>query len=105
VTSYSATQRRKEMGIRITLGATHGQVIRSMLFDSLRPVVLGVVIGLIAAWNLSRFAVAFLYQVNPTDPKLFGISALILIVAAIVASLAPIQRTVRLDPLESLRTE
>jgi predicted permease len=105
VTSYSAIQRRQEMGIRMTLGATHGQVIRCMLFESLRPVIVGLLIGLTAAWNLSRFAVAFLYNVNPTDPKLFGISALVLIIAAVVANLVPLQRMVRVDPLESLRTE
>jgi len=105
VTSYSATQRTREMGIRITLGATHGQVIRTMLIDSLRPVIIGVLIGLIAAWNLSRFAVAFLYKVSPTDSRLFGITAIFLILAVVMANLAPIRRVVKRDPLESLRTE
>jgi hypothetical protein len=56
--------------------------------------------------SVSRaFATAFLYQVNPTDPKLFGISALVLIIAPVVANLVPLQKMVKLDPLESLRME
>jgi ABC-type lipoprotein release transport system permease subunit len=68
-------------------------------------VVFGVILGLTATWNLSRFAVAFLYKVNPTDVRLFAIVAGVLILAVVVANLLPIRRVVKLDPLESLRTE
>jgi ABC-type antimicrobial peptide transport system permease subunit len=101
----SATQRSREIGIRLALGAKPARVRRDMLVQGLRPAAIGLVAGLIAAATLSRTLSAFLPRVSPTDMAVFASSALLLSVVAVVAMLGPIHRATRIDPGSVLRGE
>jgi predicted permease len=103
--SYSVAQRRKEMGVRIALGATRRQIRRTVVSDGLRLTGVGLVVGLIAAVALARLTASMLYGVSPFDPAtLAGVLALFLVVSA-VASLVPAARASRTDPIHVLRSE
>ncbi|MFN7931415.1 MAG: FtsX-like permease family protein [Blastocatellia bacterium] len=70
--SYNVTQRSNEIGIRMALGAQTYQVLQMVLGQGLKMAVLGAGLGLLAAWGLTRFLNAILYEVDATDPLLFG---------------------------------
>jgi predicted permease len=103
--SQSITQRTHELGIRLALGAAARQVIASIM----RPAILLAVAGVAAGYLLSLVAVRFLahllWGVRPTDPLTFAAMAAILLLAAVLASLAPALRILRLDPAQTLRNE
>jgi putative ABC transport system permease protein len=105
VVSYVVTQRTREIGIRVALGARRAQVIRLVLLGAMRPVVAGLVVGAAGAVFAARLLGALLYQVKPGDPTVIaGIGAL-LAAAAVVASLVPGARATRVDPITVLRAE
>ena len=103
--SYLVTERRREIGIRMALGAGRETVLGSVLTHGLRLALIGLVAGLAAALMLTRLMKALLFEVSPNDPAtLAGVAALITVVAA-AASLVPAVRATRVDPIVALRDE
>jgi predicted permease len=105
VTSYAVAQRRRELGIRLALGARPGDVVRLLMNESLSRVAAGVVIGAGAALLATRALASMLYGVAPQDATTFVATAAILTVVALVATWLPARRATRVDPVEALRTE
>jgi predicted permease len=105
VTSYVTSLRRREIGVRIALGAGRAHIRAIVLRDALGPIAAGIALGvLLAAWS-ARFARAFLYDVSPRDPMtLAGVTALLVIVA-LAATWLPARRAARLDPVKALRQD
>jgi hypothetical protein len=105
VVSYGVAQRAPEIGVRIALGAQGRDVLRMMLAQGLKPVVIGSVIGLVAALALSRALSSLLYGVTATDPATFAIVVLLLLFAALLACYLPARQATRVDPIVALRQE
>ena len=105
VVSYSVTRRYREIGIRMALGARVPDVLRMILGQSLRPVVVGAVIGLAAAVGLSRVLSRVLFGVSPSDPVGLGGAALLVLGVAFAAAVLAARPATRTDPIETLRYE
>jgi putative ABC transport system permease protein len=105
VMAYSVSQRTQEIGVRMALGATSESVFRLVLGQALRLVMLGVVVGLIAAAALTRVLETLLYETEPLDPSTFAVTALLLTIVATLASYVPARRGMRVAPMEALRAE
>ena len=104
VMAYSVRQRTQEIGVRMALGATAPAVFRMVLWQALRLVATGVVVGLAAAAALTRLLERLLFEVEPLDPWTFAVTALVLLVVATLASCVPARRSMRLAPVDALRT-
>jgi putative ABC transport system permease protein len=103
--SYLGRLRQREVGVRLALGATRGQIIGRFLLQGLRAAGIGCVAGLALAVGFSRFLVRMLYGVSAVDPATYsGVVVFILLVAAI-ASLAPAVRAAHVEPVRVLREE
>jgi putative ABC transport system permease protein len=98
-------RRRTEIGVRMALGAGPSRVVREILSDGLRLIGLGIGIGLIAAFGLTRLMASLLFGVGPTDPATFLGVALLLAAAALLACWIPARRASRVDPMVILRAE
>jgi putative ABC transport system permease protein len=105
VISCGVAQRTHEIGIRLALGAGRRDVLKLILSQGLKLVLLGVVIGLGAAFALSRWMETLLFGVRPTDPLTFAGIAAVLLLVSLVACWIPARRATRVDPLVSLRNE
>jgi predicted permease len=105
VLAYSVQQRRREIGIRMALGAGGGQVAGLVMRQGMTPVLAGVLIGVAGALALSRLVAGFLWGVTPTDPATIASVALALVVVALLASWLPARQAARLDPLKTLNWE
>jgi putative ABC transport system permease protein len=103
VVSYVVQQRTAEIGVRMALGATRGDVLRLMLGQGMRPVLAGVGVGLAGAWAVSRALGALLFGVTPGDVVSYSAAAGALTLAALVATLVPARRAVVVDPAIALR--
>jgi predicted permease len=103
--AYSATQRTREFGIRIALGAQTPDVLRQVLREGMMLGVLGLAIGLVGAVAITRVLRSQLFGVTPTDPLSFTVVSLLLLVVVLVASLVPAKRATRVDPMVALRSE
>jgi putative ABC transport system permease protein len=104
VMAYSVRERTQEIGIRMALGATAGAVFRMVIGQALRLVSIGVAVGLAAAAALTRVLERLLFEVDALDPWTFAVTALVLLAVATVASYVPARRSMRLAPVEALRT-
>jgi predicted lysophospholipase L1 biosynthesis ABC-type transport system permease subunit len=105
VVSYVVTQRTQEIGVRMALGALRSQVRTMVLRDAFKTVVPGVVVGLLAAFALTRTMSSLLFSVSALDPWSFVLAPLLLLVVAAGASLLPAERASRVNPLTALRQE
>jgi predicted permease len=105
VVSYSVSQRNREIGIRLALGATLGEVIGLFLRQALAVSAVGAGCGMVAALALTRLMKSLLFEVSPSDPLTYGAAAVGLILAAALASYLPARRAARVDPVEALRAE
>jgi len=103
VIAYGVQQRRQEIGVRVTLGATHQRVLMMVLGDGLRLSVVGVAIGLAAAFALTRLLRGLLFGVAPTDLATFAAVPVVLLAAAIIACWIPARRAATIDPVEAIR--
>jgi predicted permease len=105
VMSFVATQRTREIGIRLALGATAWSAIWLMLRDALVMMLSGIAIGLPLVWVLGRLVESQLYQVKPLDPAIIAIAVLALCLAGLGATLLPARRASRVNASEALRAE
>ncbi len=105
VLAYSVARRTREIGIRMALGAQRRQVMALVLAEGGRLAVIGVVVGLVLAFWMTRLLRSQLYEVNPTDPAVFAAVALLLLAVALLACLLPAIRATRVDPMSTLRSE
>jgi putative ABC transport system permease protein len=105
VLSYAVAQRTREIGIRMALGAREGTVVRLVVRQAMTLVVVGVVLGTVAALFLSQTMTKMLFSVKPTDPVTFVGVAFVLTAVALVASYMPARRATRVDPIVALRAE
>jgi ABC-type antimicrobial peptide transport system permease subunit len=103
VIAFWVGERRRELGLRIALGADAGTLVRHVLAEASKPVAVGIVLGLAGAFALSRFLSGMLFQVVPHDPASMGATVLLITAAAFAAALVPARRASRVDPLVSLR--
>jgi len=105
VLDYSVLQRRREVAIRMALGAQAGHVARRVTADVFAMVIAGALGGLALGFASVQYIESLLFQVKPTDPQMLALPSLIILAAALVAALPPMIRAVRIDPAEILRTE
>ena len=103
--SYSVSQRTREIGIRMALGAQKSDVLRLFMHQGARVTISGVAIGVVAALIVSRVISGLLFGVRPSDPQTFLVSAALLACMALVAVAVPAYRASRVDPNEALRHE
>ena len=103
--AYTVEQRTGEIGVRMALGAQTADVLRLVVRQGMAPVVLGLVIGIVAALALGRLLSTQLYQVSPHSPALLAITALILGAVALLACFLPARRATFVNPIEALRAE
>jgi putative ABC transport system permease protein len=105
VLSYSVSRRRTEIGMRMALGASRSSVLRLVLSQGMRPVVLGLVTGVIGAFALSRYMTTLLFGVTPVDAPTYAGVAALLGIAAILACYLPARDAMRVDVLTAIREE
>jgi predicted lysophospholipase L1 biosynthesis ABC-type transport system permease subunit len=106
VASYNVTQRTREIGVRMALGARRANVLRLILLHAVLLVAVGVVAGLLAATALMSFVpVALLPNIGARDPMTFAVTAALLTIVALIASCIPAYRATRIDPLVALRAD
>jgi predicted permease len=105
VLAYGVSQRTREIGVRMALGAARGDIFSMVLRQGLTSIALGLALGLAGALGLSRLVARLLFGVEPTDPLCFVGSVVVLALAGIVACLGPARRAVGVEPMRALRAE
>lgn len=105
VMAYAVSQRTRELGIRIAVGATHENVVKLILRQALILSAGGIAAGVIGALLLTRFLVHLLYGVGPADPVTFAVIPLVLLGVALAAGYVPARRAIKIDPMIALRSE
>jgi hypothetical protein len=105
VVSFAVIRRRKELGIRLAIGARPREILAMILRQGAALAVMGTAVGFLASLGLTRFAASLLYGVNPTDPLTFVVVPAVLITIALVACILPARAAARVDPVEVLRSE
>jgi putative ABC transport system permease protein len=103
VMAYSVSQRTRELGIRMALGANPGGILKLILKQGLLLTLIGLTIGLAVSFALTRFLASQLYNVSATDLITFALASSVLTVVALLASFIPARRAARVDPLVALR--
>ena len=105
LTAYSVSRRTHEIGLRVALGASQGQILRLVVARGLATSLIGAGVGVAAAFELTRGLSGMLYGVAPTDPLVFAGVPLLLIAVSVLASYVPARKATRIDPLVALRYE
>jgi putative ABC transport system permease protein len=105
VIAYSVKQRTAEIGIRMALGATPGNVLSNVLGLGLRLALVGVIAGGVCALAVTRFLQSLLFGVSAADPETFLAVSALMFAVAVAAALVPARRAVKIDPVEALRYE
>lgn len=105
IVAYSVSQRSREFGIRVALGAKPAQIVRMVVGQNLRVVAIGLALGLATAIPATRLLRGLLYQVTPNDPATFVAIGVVLATVAIVASYLPARRGTQVDPVVTLKSE
>jgi putative ABC transport system permease protein len=105
VIGVAVTRQRREIGVRLAMGARPGQVVRMFVGQSLRMAGAGAFVGLFVAAALSRALASLLYGVRPFDLRTYGLAAAVLLLTAMLAAFIPARRAARVDPSSSLRAE
>ena len=103
--AYAVSQRTQEIGLRVALGAARGDVIRLVVGQGLRLAIVGVAVGVVGAFGVTRVVASLLYNITPTDPVTFIGASLFLTLLALFASYVPTRRATAVDPLVALRSE
>ena len=105
VMSYAVSQRDKEMGIRVALGAKLSDITRLVVGEGMRTIAIGIGLGIVLSLALSRLVASLLIGISPRDPVILVTAAVILAAIGIVASLVPAIRAGRADPMTTLRVD
>jgi len=105
VISYAVTQRTREIGIRIALGAQQRDVLSLVVREGMTLASIGVGIGLLAAFALTRWMETMLFGVRPSDPLTLAVIALLVLAVSLLACCAPARRAAKVDPLMALKYE
>jgi len=105
VLSYAVRRRVREIGIRMALGASHFDVLKMVVADGMKPILLGVGIGFAVALALGRVVASLIYGVRPTDPLTFAAVSSLLVAVGVLATIVPAYRATRVEPVRTLRDE
>jgi putative ABC transport system permease protein len=105
VLAYVVTQRKREIGVRVALGAQRSDVLRLVVQQGMRLAIVGVALGLVGAWALTRVLQNLLYEITPTDPVTYLVVTSALCFVALLACYLPARRAARVNPMEALRYE
>jgi ABC-type antimicrobial peptide transport system permease subunit len=103
--AYTVEQRTGEIGVRMALGAQTADVLRLVVRQGMSPVLIGLVLGIMAALALGRLLTTQLYQVSAHNPVLLAATSATLAIVALLACLIPARRASLVNPIEALRTE
>jgi len=105
VLSYVVTQRTREIGIRMSLGASRGRILAGVLRDGMLLACAGFVLGLAGALAAGKIMASLLHEVTPRDPQVFALTAVLLALVTLLACYVPARRAARLDPINALRCD
>jgi putative ABC transport system permease protein len=105
VLAYHVGQRTREIGVRMALGAKAGSVVRLVMFEGLRPIAVGMALGLAGSLALNRLLAELVYGVSTSDPAVFAAVAFFLTATALLASYIPAWQATRIDPMLALRAD
>jgi ABC-type antimicrobial peptide transport system permease subunit len=103
--AYAVQQRTQEIGIRMALGANQTKIMQLVLGQGMRLALIGTLVGLGAAFGLTRLLQNFLFGVKPGDPVAYSMVAVVLVAVTLLAAFVPTRRAMRVDPMVALRAE